>query len=466
MCRRTPVIRSAPLPCLLAAAVLGLCGPRSAVAEKFPYEATIAVDQAEVRSGPGEQYYATARLPRGTRVTVVRHDDGGWRTIEPPAGSFSYIRPEHVRQFAGGRGVVYLPPSSDGRASRAVVRIGSQLSAAAAYSGRYLRNGDSVTVLGSAVVEVGGEQREMLKVLPPAREYRYIRGDLLQSDVAGGLVATEVPKMIETVTTTPSESLQAFGTATEETVSGDPLQMQNLVPPPQTPTADTSALDSEVSRGLAGGQVRVDGATPAQAKAEREHLSALDQSFRDMVAADPATWDLATLQTEYETLRQTTQSEAMRRLVDRRLAMLAKRRDVYQKYQDFLQLTTRTSQRERELLSQQEEIDRQREAVESTSPEFVETSPNEAQPLVGAGIVVAHVGVDGVTYRLVDPDRRPLAILRPAAGVDLTAHVNYQRGVTGVRVPGDNGVLDVITVTGLRPVTLSPADPNAASRRP
>ena len=78
---------------MFGAAVLG-------ADQTFPYPAQIAVDEVEVRCGPGWDYYATQRLPRGTRVEVYRHDPGGWLAIRPPEGSFSWVTARHVRATA------------------------------------------------------------------------------------------------------------------------------------------------------------------------------------------------------------------------------------------------------------------------------------------------------------------------------------------------------------------------------
>src|SRR5579863_5467148 len=67
-----------------------------AAAKEPPYEAVIEADEAFARCGPGRNYYPTSKLMRGDRVTVRRHDPGGWFMIDPPAGSFSLIRVDDV----------------------------------------------------------------------------------------------------------------------------------------------------------------------------------------------------------------------------------------------------------------------------------------------------------------------------------------------------------------------------------
>ena len=56
----------------------------------------IAGGTAYVRSGPGDEYYPTDRLPEGSQVEVYRHDEGGWCAIRPPVSSFSWVSSRHV----------------------------------------------------------------------------------------------------------------------------------------------------------------------------------------------------------------------------------------------------------------------------------------------------------------------------------------------------------------------------------
>jgi uncharacterized protein YraI len=60
----------------------------AARAEPMPYVAYVVDDGAEVRSGPGQEYYPTTRLPQGYAVEVYRHDGDGWCAVRPPEGSF------------------------------------------------------------------------------------------------------------------------------------------------------------------------------------------------------------------------------------------------------------------------------------------------------------------------------------------------------------------------------------------
>src|SRR5262245_2508405 len=76
--------------------LLALSIGEAAQAESFPYKARIAVPSASVRSGPGEEFYATETLAEGETVEVYRHRHNGWCAIRPTDGSFSWIFGPHL----------------------------------------------------------------------------------------------------------------------------------------------------------------------------------------------------------------------------------------------------------------------------------------------------------------------------------------------------------------------------------
>ena len=91
-----------------------------AVATEFPYVAYISSDDVYIRSGPGKNYYPTAKLKHGEPVEVYRHDPGGWYAIRPPAQSFSWISARQLDVLDDGLAVV--------NTDRAVARVGSLFS--------------------------------------------------------------------------------------------------------------------------------------------------------------------------------------------------------------------------------------------------------------------------------------------------------------------------------------------------
>ena len=90
-------MRAIPVALLTAMSIALTAAVSAAAEQRFPYTAYITADNVEVRSGPGENYYATDRLKAGTAVEVYRHDPGGWYAIRPPRDSFSWVSSRHLR---------------------------------------------------------------------------------------------------------------------------------------------------------------------------------------------------------------------------------------------------------------------------------------------------------------------------------------------------------------------------------
>ena len=76
------------------------------VEPEFPYKALVASEQLYVRSGPGQEFYPTARLRRGQEVEVFRHEPTGWCAIRPPEGSFTWLSGRCLKLSQDGLAVV------------------------------------------------------------------------------------------------------------------------------------------------------------------------------------------------------------------------------------------------------------------------------------------------------------------------------------------------------------------------
>lgn len=138
--------------------------------QHFPYRAYIKEDGVSVRSGPGEDYYASLELPRGQYVDVYRHDPGGWCAIRPPAGSFSWISGKYLEL-------------EDDRIAKVIgnhvaVRVGSSQSTLRDVIQVRLDQGEKVEVLESR--RLGGSEGEIwYKIAPPAGEFRWVSKQFL-----------------------------------------------------------------------------------------------------------------------------------------------------------------------------------------------------------------------------------------------------------------------------------------------
>src|SRR4051812_13562211 len=89
------------------AVILGTTGSLSAQAPpppapsmNYPAEMSISVPEVEVRSGPSSKLYPTGKLRQGERVIVVRESrvQAGWLEIQPPPGSFSWVKAKSIKQ--------------------------------------------------------------------------------------------------------------------------------------------------------------------------------------------------------------------------------------------------------------------------------------------------------------------------------------------------------------------------------
>lgn len=147
----------------------GACASAGA-ADDFPYEAYVAVDDAEVVSGPGQRYYATARLARGTRLEIYREETSGWLAIRPPGGSFSWVPAEVIERSEDEDdvGVVLEPtPAWIGTEAERVHEHRQQVT---------LKADEVVKILGEKQVASAedGEEETWLRIAPPAGEFRWI----------------------------------------------------------------------------------------------------------------------------------------------------------------------------------------------------------------------------------------------------------------------------------------------------
>jgi hypothetical protein len=153
---------------LVCAALLLAVLPAAACASnQFPYTAYVAVESAEVVSGPGHRHYATQHLPHGTAVDVYREEPSGWLAIRPPEGSFSWVPAEAVER-TGDREVGRVMKPTGAWMGTAAERVSEHRQQVT------LKEGELVHIQGEKTVTSGDEEQEWLKIAPPAGEFRWI----------------------------------------------------------------------------------------------------------------------------------------------------------------------------------------------------------------------------------------------------------------------------------------------------
>jgi hypothetical protein len=155
-------------PIVFAFIVMASLTADAIAADEFPYEAYVAVEQAEVVAGPWHRFYATDRLARGTKIEIYREEPSGWLAIRPPEGAFSWTPAESIERLKDDPtlGRIKQPaPAWIGTAAEHVSEHRQQVT---------LKTGEMVQILGEKSVGAGEGRQKWLKIAPPAGEFRWI----------------------------------------------------------------------------------------------------------------------------------------------------------------------------------------------------------------------------------------------------------------------------------------------------
>jgi hypothetical protein len=427
---------------LLALTALSLAAPLDAAPKvKTPYEATIDADEVYVRSGAGSsKYYPTAKLRRGEKVVVHRHDPGGWYMIAPPPGSFSWVPAKYVRKTAAQRGTITV--------NNVAVRVGSFESDIRDVYQRTLSENDEVRIIGEKMLvpETGTGPAELwYRIEPPRGEWRWIPGQAVTPVEHGDPIPGEDPFISPETTgsrrTSPpvpraDDGSPSFEAPTREYVGGDS-------------GSGVSAEGARENRPL----VRKGGNPDKSPRANHsqddllDELDRLDVRFRSILDGQPLDWDFDQIERDYISLRSESDSSNIQRMIDTRLDRIAGYRQRQGEERELARIQEETSLRDAELA----EIQRQQEA------QTYMTSTRKPQ-YDGAGIINrAALNRRGAPrYALLNLNGKVLAYLLPAPGVDLERWIGKSAGVTGPRVPNAELRADLITVNRLTPVRLVP----------
>jgi len=473
--------------CLLTHTVI------AAAPAQFPYEAVVQSDGVIVRSGPGERYDPTLKLSSGQRVTVHRHDPGGWYMIAPPPGSFSWIKASYVETTGNGRGIVKAPSQGGGWPPRVVVWIGSRFTDEHKYFGRQLAGGDEVTIIGEAMHESDQGQAKFYKIEPPRLEYRWIKGDFVLplSEFKNSVAQSPVkPSPVEAPEkASPVEAPEPAN----DPFDGPSFASESGASPPGFPVErETKLLERELDRAIDSNAVAKSGPDAAELDRSRRQLFALDEKLQAMLAQGPGAWKLDEMEQSYRAL-QSSASPGIAGMIDARLDAIEARKRIKEEYDAFVAITSRTDRRDAELLSLQKAkingIPVGPHAVQLGLPQPVDSpqtpsagvpsppltgaaapggdplvapstpTPNiDVNQLDGAGIIsrlpIPRPGVP--QHILVAPDGRLLAYLQAGRGIDLDAHLGQSVGVVGRRFQEPRLRSDLIIVQQLAPVRLQP----------
>jgi uncharacterized protein YgiM (DUF1202 family) len=415
---------------------------------KFPYEAIIDIEDGEnVRSGPGPKYYPTVKLKKGDRVMVHRHDPGGWCMISPPTGSFSWVRAEHIKKNANGTGVL--------KTSGVVVHVGSEINPDEYTTVQAnLSQGDAVEILGEKEFQFEDGPRLMYKISPVKREWRWIARksivavDALQSEP----FPTESPKKKRTGPVAQRDD-EGFAKPVSTGTAGADVKLESTGRSQKSSTEEIAVRETNADSELTA--------------AARSQLDGIDRQFRDMIHQDPSTWDLDSLETQYQQLDDATGLAPLSNAISLRQDAVKRYRKIHADYVSFFKSTAESKSRDA-----QTQVPAVRPPAAAGTDDKTQTRSPVAQPSAparsnqpaagaapgfdGAGIVqkMSQTFPGGPQFVLVTPEGRMLSFLQGAPGIDLNRYVGRAMGVSGQRVHRDDWNADVITVRGLQPVQL------------
>ncbi len=429
---------------------------RGAAAEqKFPYDAVIESDDVYARSGPGRKYYPTSKLKLGDHVRVHRHDPGGWYMIAPPPGSFSWIPAKYVQRVGERRGRI--------RQNGVVVRVGSFESDIRDVEQRRLNEGDEVVILGEKRLELGNEPQELwYKIEPPRNEWRWVIGQFV--------VPADKRSQARAQTTDPFDPRYTERRPGELSAPREKSgERSHLAQKPDRFDSDSPAesvyngtgegefnhstkpgklIERPLVRKEEKGRKTNDGrpatkAADTSAAAEDVALDALDAQFRAMLTKETSEWDFRELEQAYLKLHDDVSRVALQRIIESRLATIAKYEQERKDYVDLVRLTSETARRDAELAARQRELESQ--------------LVRRDRRYDGAGIVQrTNGGSPGAPqFVLLAPGGRVLAYLQAEPGVELGAWVGRSAGISGKRWYQPTLQTDVISVKKLTPVQLS-----------
>lgn len=436
------------------------CGIEAFAGEtRFPYEAIVQSDEAQARSGPGRKFYPTSRLKTGEKVMVHRHDPGGWYMIAPPPGSFSWIPARYVERIGQNMGSV--------TANRVVVRVGSQESDIRDVEQGTLNQGDEVRLLGEKTLSTERGSERFYKIAPPPREYRWVMGQYLAP-------AHQAPVARKRRTVGEEASFEGEQAPSARFEGGietdDPFKAP--IPVGGKPAMGSNEQDYD--------------AAVAQ-------MRAIETAFQNMIRQPTSQWDLDAIEAAYRGLLQQTTSNFVKRDIEIRLVKLERYQSVQRDFQDFVQLTSRTNQRDLELQAQQQsqlaqvsgyraaggndltaipvsqgtlqpqsmqpQDVQQPQGMSQPQPQMAPASASQPSPqsFTGAGVIqrVQQPMQGGPQFGLFTPQGRFLTYLW-ADNVDLNAYVGQSMGLTGPRGPHPQLRAELLIIQQMAPVRLSP----------
>jgi uncharacterized protein YgiM (DUF1202 family) len=325
-------------------------------AEIEPYEARVTVVRAQVRSGPGDNFYPTDTLAQGETVEVYREQEGGWLAIRPPQHSFSWVFGRHLKIRDDGLAEVDKADVDS--------RIGSRFSNKRNAVQVQLRKGEVVEILGEE--QVGSET--WYRIAPPAGEFRWIHASDVKprAPLAAADTSDEVERVVVATSATDESDADVVKTNTTAQAAVAALPESNvqptsdwrsalgnvaasspvITPPPLAPAATPPpTVPAPQSTEVPAATVPIQAPVPAvpAVPADAPPVSLPDEITRRltdielrlsrMVAAPPDRWNTERLERDTEALFSQAQTAAERDAIQATLTKLDQFDAIARRYQ-------------------------------------------------------------------------------------------------------------------------------------
>lgn len=293
---------------------------------RYQFSGIVNSSDVYVRSGPGEAWYETQKLPQSTPVTVVGIK-GDWLKIAPPPGSYCLVTKLYIDRQGDG---------TVGRVTRSDinVRAGSTLTAVKTTVLAQLNIGDEVKILG--------EQDEYYKIAPPPGTYFYIHKDFVD------------PVKAVAMNTAPDAG-EGDATPTNSAPVAEPAASSGNAATDQPSTRPADAVAQAPTTQPAPGPTPEELAITDFNKLELDFATASAKPLEDQPAAD--------LEQRYEAIAKNTALPASyQETAGFRLAVLKVRLDAQARLADVKKLEEAAVQRTAVLKTEQDELQKRLDA--------------------------------------------------------------------------------------------------------
>jgi SH3-like domain-containing protein len=396
---------------------------------KYQVEGVINGGPVNVRSGPGEGYYATQSLDKGAPVTVVG-SKFDWLKIVPPEGSFSYV------------GSVFVDRSADGTTGKinrndVNIRAGSQVNASKTTVQMRLGIGDTVQILG--------KEDEYLRIKPPAGAYLYVNKqfvEIVKAQPSAAALAAQGQ-----AGAAPSG---AASSGAADSANGSPAQLPKTNAPTietpdvistATPAAATTMPTTAPSPTAMAASTQPVAIAPPAPTGE-ELFGKFEQEFAALSKQPLAEQSLNDLTAKYQGIAKSADlSDELKRVVQLRIATLQGRAQAQTRLIEARRIEKEAAQKQLVLQAEQQELT---ERLKQTEVEiFAAVGALEPSSLQVGG---------GTLYRLTDPDSGRTMIYVRSTDAKIADMIGKFVGVKGQTSTDSQLNLKVISPTDIEAV--------------